>query len=116
MKKEKRTYQHGLWGEAAACWYLRLKGYSILVQRYKTNVGEVDIIARRGGVIAMVEVKTRRQHTGEVLSQHQQRRICNAARQFQSHYPHLADCTYRFDLLMMQPWRWPVHIHHAWEA
>ena len=47
-------------GEALACAYLRRLGYNILSRNYKTKIGEIDIVARDGKVLAFVEVKTRR--------------------------------------------------------
>jgi len=61
MTIETRRQAHRL-GHAAewrALWRLRLAGYSILARRYKTKLGEIDIVARRGGVLAFVEVKAR---------------------------------------------------------
>ena len=61
MSVEARQKAHRL-GHAAewrAVWRLRLAGYSILARRYKTRLGEIDIVARRGGVLAFVEVKAR---------------------------------------------------------
>lgn len=46
-------------GEGAACGFLKERGYAILEKNYKCKVGEVDVIARRGGRIAFIEVKTR---------------------------------------------------------
>ena len=46
-------------GEAAACGFLKEKGYEILEKNYKCKIGEVDMIARRKGRLAFVEVKTR---------------------------------------------------------
>ena len=43
-----------------AAWWLRAKGWTILDRRVRTRAGEVDLIARRPGLIAFVEVKTRR--------------------------------------------------------
>ena len=55
---------YGRKGETLAAWFLRLKGYRILESRYKTPVGEIDLIARRWGTTVFVEVKSRsgRQH------------------------------------------------------
>lgn len=57
--QKQKTYQRGLHAETVAVWFLRLKGYKILVRRYKTKVGEIDIIARRGNKIIFTEVKAR---------------------------------------------------------
>jgi len=46
-------------GEMAACGFLKEKGYAILEKNYKCKIGEIDVIARRNGRLAFVEVKTR---------------------------------------------------------
>lgn len=46
-------------GEKAALWHLRMKGYRILERNYRCPLGEIDIIARRKGIIVFVEVRTR---------------------------------------------------------
>ena len=53
------TYRAGIWAEYVAAAFLMLKGYRILKLRYKTKVGEIDVIAWRGGVISFIEVKYR---------------------------------------------------------
>lgn len=49
----------GAKGEAQARSYLRLHGWKILKKNFKSPFGEIDIIARKGEVIAFIEVKTR---------------------------------------------------------
>lgn len=50
----------GAWGEALAAEYLRKKGYQILARSYRCRYGEIDLIARRKGILAFVEVKLRK--------------------------------------------------------
>ena len=57
--KSKTTYKKGIFAEYYACAFLMLKGYRILKLRYKTKVGEIDIVAKRWNTIAFIEVKFR---------------------------------------------------------
>lgn len=52
----------GVRGEALAWNFLRKQGYSILEKNYRTRFGEVDVIARKEGILVFLEVKTRRDH------------------------------------------------------
>jgi putative endonuclease len=49
----------GVRGEMAACDFLRVQGYQIVEKNYKCKLGEIDLIARRSGRLAFIEVKTR---------------------------------------------------------
>jgi len=49
----------GKHGEELACKALRRRGYAILARRYRTRVGEIDIVARDGLTVVFIEVKTR---------------------------------------------------------
>jgi putative endonuclease len=46
-------------GEDIACRELQRRGYEILTRRFRTRLGELDIVARDGATIVFVEVKTR---------------------------------------------------------
>ena len=46
-------------GERAACGFLKERGYEILEKNYKCKIGEIDVIARRRGRLAFIEIKTR---------------------------------------------------------
>ena len=50
----------GKWGEEAVAAYLARRGYEILARNTRTPYGEIDIIARHGGITIFVEVKTLR--------------------------------------------------------
>ncbi len=71
----RRAYRFGQFAETLCVWSLRLRGYSVLARRFDARVGELDIVARRGGVLAIVEVKARRAgddgDDGDMLTTHQ---------------------------------------------
>ena len=84
----RRSYQeaerHGQRAEFLCRLLLRLKGYRILARHWKCSSGEIDVVARRGRVLAFIEVKARDDVTtaAESLSPKQQARIGRAAAQF----------------------------------
>ena len=86
------------------------------MRRYRSPVGEIDIVARRGGLIAFIEVKARRDRTLalEAVSEHQRRRICRAAEMFIATHPALAALDFRFDVMVVSPWSLPHHVIDAW--
>lgn len=101
--------------EFVASWYLRLKGYAVLLRRYKTPVGELDLIARLGSTLVFIEVKTRRHAEGEAeaLMAVNQRRIVRAAQYFVARHPALRDSPMRFDVIFLAPGSWPRHLRNA---
>lgn len=63
MKPIKSTaYEKGLWAEKFAKFYLRLKGHRFQKSRFKTPVGEIDLITETNDYVVFVEVKMRRSH------------------------------------------------------
>lgn len=110
-----RSYRFGLVSEALAATYLRCKGYRILARRYKTRLGELDLVARKGRIIAFVEVKARNKPLSEVLQKRQQQRISRAATLFIAKRRQFATFSVRFDVMLIVPWRLPKHIKNAWE-
>ena len=105
-------------GEARAAWYLRAKLYRIIARRVKTPVGEIDLVVRRFGVTAFVEVKARgRAETeAEVLTAVNQHRIVRAAEYYIARHQHLAMTPLRFDVIFLARGRWPRHIVNAFDA
>ncbi|CAK0745128.1 putative endonuclease [uncultured Gammaproteobacteria bacterium] len=113
-----RTWFRGLYAEALARFALRLKGYGIIASRCRTPAGEIDIVARRGGVLAVVEVKARPtlDAARAALSERQRQRLTRAAGVFLALHPELAGLTIRFDVVLVVPGHWPRHIEDAWRA
>lgn len=108
--------RRGKSAELLCLWQLRLKGYRILARRYKTPVGEVDLIARRGAVLAAIEVKARGDfdRAGEAITPRQRQRIARALTHFLSGRPDLVLLAARFDVMLVAPRRWPRHLVDAW--
>ena len=102
--------------ETRALWLLRLKGYRILARRARTPVGEIDLIVRRGGLVAAVEVKARATATdaAEALGPHQRRRVAQAFDYWLAMKPALGTLDRRFDVVLVVPGRLPRHIPDAW--
>lgn len=118
MKRSYGTYRDGLRAELIAEIILRLKGYRIIARRYKTPMGEIDIVARRGKLVAFVEVKFRRSmpEALESLTPSMKNRIVNAARHFIAAYPVYGDYGMRFDLFALTgPFSFR-HLDNAWQA
>lgn len=103
---------------------LRLKGYKIIKQRFKTKLGEIDIIAqRRSGfgiksrkIIIFAEVKQRADLSSALhsITSSQTRRIEAAAQLFMAHARGLESHEWRFDIIIIGASFWPHHIKDAW--
>ena len=76
----------GVWGEIFAARYLRDNGYSILTSNYVCRFGELDIVAKKGKKIFVVEVKTRNKNTAispmEAVDAHKRSALEAAAKSF----------------------------------
>jgi putative endonuclease len=112
------AYTTGLNAERMCRMALRLKFYRILAERYKTPMGEIDIVAARGNTVVAVEVKARATQDDAVLSisGQQQTRIANALQIFIMRNPRFAKADLRFDVMLATPGRWPKHMKNAWQA
>ena len=104
--------------ESRAAAYLIAKGYWIVARRFRTPFGEVDIVARRRGVLVFVEVKARStlDAAAESLQVRQQRRIADAAAFWLSLNPHDIGSDIRFDAMLVAPGKIPRHIQAAFET
>ncbi|NQV84918.1 MAG: YraN family protein [Rhodospirillales bacterium] len=113
---KQKAWRLGHVAELFATWRLRLKGYRIITRRFRSRVGEIDIIARRGDVLVFIEVKARRDAAtaAHAISARQKRRITRTAQVFVQAHPSLALMDQRFDAILVSPRRWPVHLVDAW--
>ncbi len=82
------------------------------IARYRTKLGEIDLIARRGNIVLIIEVKARRtlQQAMDSVNPLAMRRIEAAADQWLARQPDHDRLSLRFDLVAILPWRWPVHV------
>jgi putative endonuclease len=112
------AFRVGLSAESRAAAYLVAKGYRIVARRFRSPVGEVDIVARRRGVLVFVEVKARNRldDAAESLLPRQQRRIAAAAAAWLAAHPEDGEGDIRFDAVLVAPGRIPRHIQAAFEA
>jgi putative endonuclease len=106
-----RTYK-----DALAAWWLRLKGYRVLARNFRVAPGEIDLIARRGGILALIEVKTRSDlaSAGEAITARQRARIARAAEAFLQQHPEFSQLSVRFDVILIARRRLPRHLMDAW--
>lgn len=113
--KRRRAEKRGHAAEYWAALYLMLKGYRILALRYRTPLGEIDLIARRKDVVAFIEVKARRSENGAVdaVSSQSQRRIRASADLWLARRKDAHLLSLRFDIVAVLPRRLPVHFIDA---
>jgi len=99
----------------AALW-LMLKGYRILGFRLATPLGEIDLLAQRGRVLAVVEVKQRTtiEDALDAVTPTQRERLRRAAAHVSAHRASLRDLFVRLDLIALAPGRAPRHLPDAW--
>lgn len=102
-------------GERIAAWWLRLKGWRVLDTRVRTPAGEVDLVARRGNLIAFVEVKTRKSaaELDFAIDERRLSRVAAAAEILMPLYAKLGD-DIRVDVILLAPGVAPRHIENAW--
>jgi putative endonuclease len=113
-----RALRRGHRAELLCVWHLRLRGYRILARDYRVPSGEIDIIARRFGVVVAIEVKARATlaEAGEAVSSRQRRRVARAFEHFLALHGALAGLVQRFDVMLVVPGRLPRHVRNAWRV
>lgn len=102
-------------GEAEAAMFLAQAGWRIIAERVKTKAGEIDLIARRSGLIAFVEVKWRARapSLADAIDERRLRRVAAAAELVWQDYATDGE-DIRIDVILLAPGRKPTHIENAW--
>jgi putative endonuclease len=119
MRKTRvRAYRRGVFAETFAALMLRLKGYAIVARRYKTPVGEIDLVALKGKRLAFVELKRRKtvEDAAWTLPAKQRRRIVRAAQYWLAGHPNFSGHDIAFDVVLTAPWAWPRYIENAFSV
>jgi putative endonuclease len=116
--KRVAAFRTGISAESRAAGLLVMKGYRIAARRFRSPAGEIDIVARRRGLVAFVEVKARGSHDEavEAVTERQRARIIGAAECWLAANPADAQGDVRFDVVIVTPGRIPQHIPAAFDA
>lgn len=105
MIKKKISYIFGLLAEYYVIFLLFFQGYRLIKHRYKTKLGEIDLILTKGKNLIAVEVKARKDKSckiGEVVSQKQLYRINNALKIFLGRYEKYSDYNIKINIVLVK--------------
>jgi putative endonuclease len=107
--------QRGRQGEAEAAMFLAQQGWRILAERVKTKAGEIDLVAKRTGLVAFVEVKWRARAAslGDAIDERRLARVAAAVECVWQNYATEGE-DIRIDVILLAPGRKPTHIENAW--
>jgi putative endonuclease len=107
--------QRGREAEAQAAMWLAQQGWRIVAERVKTKAGEIDLIAKRPGLVAFVEVKWRARAAslGDAIDERRLTRVARAAEVIAHEYATDGE-DIRIDVILLAPGRKPTHIENAW--
>lgn len=112
------AFSVGLSAESKAAAYLIAKGHRILARRFRSALGEIDIIAFRRNTVLFVEVKAREklEDAAYAVTPRQQQRIVGAAELWLANNPKYAQHAMRFDAILIAPGHLPKHLTAAFDA
>jgi putative endonuclease len=112
------AFRAGISAESRAALLLIAKGFRILARRWRSPVGEIDIIARRRQLLVFVEVKARAtiDDAAWSVTDRQRVRIIQAAQAWLARNADDRIQDIRFDAVLVAPGRMPIHIPAAFDA
>jgi putative endonuclease len=112
------AFRVGISAESRAAAFLIAKGFRILARRWRSPLGEIDIVARRRRLLVFAEVKARANldEAAESVNERQRRRIAAAAEVWLAANPDKTILDIRFDAILVAPRRIPRHIPAAFET
>jgi putative endonuclease len=112
------AFQLGISAESRAAALLIAKGFRILARRWKSPLGEIDIVARRRQLLVFVEVKARADldEAAFAVTPRQRQRIAAAAEAWLAAHGDAGFRDIRFDAILVAPGKLPRHIQGAFET
>lgn len=114
--KRQVAEEQGRKGEDRAALWLQVKGWRVLERRRKTPLGEIDLIVKRGKIVAFVEVKWRASadELDHAIDERRLSRVAAAVEAVAHEYASDGE-DIRIDVLLLAPGTFPRHIVNAWQ-
>jgi putative endonuclease len=105
----------GRQGEAEAAMFLAQQGWQIVAERVRIKAGEIDLIAKRTGIVAFIEVKWRARSAalGDAIDERRLTRVARAVECIWQDYATDGE-DIRIDVILLAPGQKPTHIENAW--
>jgi putative endonuclease len=117
LHARQKALRRGATAEWLAAGYLMLKGYRLIARRVGGKGGEIDLVMRRGGTIAFIEVKSRasRDMALMAVTPEKVRLIGKTARLWMARNPWSSGMSFRGDVVAFGGVRRPAHVENAFE-
>lgn len=114
--KREIAERKGREGEVQAAQWLMQQGWKVLAERRKTKLGEIDLIARKSGLVAFIEVKWRKRASDldTAIDERRLARVAAAVEVVAHEYIEDGD-DIRVDVILLAPGTKPRHIENAWQ-
>lgn len=114
--KRQLAEKSGREGEARAAFWLKAKGWTVLDTRVKTGAGEIDLVVKRGNLIAFIEVKWRKKRADldHAVDEYRLSRVAAAVESVAHRYAKNGE-DIRLDVILLAPCSFPRHIANAWQ-